>query len=162
MNNQNAKNALNDCRLELENIGLLILSSGSLSSTSRYLTKYALIRICGTLEKCYKTIIADYYDRFSPQMQRFIRKNVREANLNATYDNIAKALDAFDDGKCQHFKTSFKTDGEYGRSTSAMTDLNKARNKVAHGDNTTMSFIDIKFKFFHSIKILQYLDKELV
>ena len=99
MKNSRAKSVLNDCRLELLKIRGLINSYGSMHTITGFLTQYALIKVSGTFEICYKTIIADYYDSFSPKLQRFVSKQVREASLNATYENITKVLKLFDEVK---------------------------------------------------------------
>ncbi len=72
INNINAKAAIDDCNAELDRITGIINGVGSTSPLSGYLTKYSLIRICGTLEVCYKTIIADYYENAAPQLGQFI------------------------------------------------------------------------------------------
>ena len=61
INNPNAQTAIDDCNAELSRITGIINGVGSTSPLSGYLTKYSLIRICGPLEVCYKTFIADYY-----------------------------------------------------------------------------------------------------
>lgn len=76
INNINASNAIVDCNAELSRITGIIDSVGSMSHLSNYLTKYSLIRICGTLEVCYKTIIADYYEKFAlPEHKDFYNKS---------------------------------------------------------------------------------------
>lgn len=52
INNPNAKTAIEDCNAELSRITGIINEVGSTSNLSGYLTKYSLIRICGTLEVC--------------------------------------------------------------------------------------------------------------
>lgn len=159
MNNITAKTALDDCRLELLKIRALINHYGSMHTITGFLTKYALVKVTGTLEVCYKTIIADFYDSFSPQLQRFISKQVRDANCNATYDNIIKVLKLFDVDKGNQLKINLHAADPHNLSTSSLNDLNKARNSVAHGQVCTLSFADIQRKFYHTILILQELDK---
>lgn len=72
INNPNAQTAIDDCNAELSRITGIINGVGSINPLSGYLTKYSLIRICGTLEVCYKTIIADYYENLAPQLGRYI------------------------------------------------------------------------------------------
>ena len=161
MRNIVAKNALNDCRLELIKIFKLINQYGSFNTATCFLTKYALVKVSGTLEVCYKTIIADYYDSFTPELQRFISKQVREASCNATYDNIIKTLTLFDESKGKQLKAIVKEFDPHNTATISLSDLNKARNNVAHGLPTTMSFIDIQRNFYKSLFILQRLDSVL-
>lgn len=161
MNNLVAKNTLNDCRLELIKIWKLINKYGSFHTATCFLTKYSLVKVSGTLEVCYKTIIADYYDSFTPELQRFISKQVREASCNATYDNIIKILMLFDESKGKELKVIIKESDPHNTATTSLSDLNKARNNVAHGLQTTMSFVDIQRKFYKSLFILQKLDSVL-
>ena len=159
--NQQVNEIIENCRADLERIFHLIEGLGSLAPASGYLTKFALIRISGTLEICYKKLIADYYEGISPDLQRCITIHVRDANLNAKYENICKVLKDFDEGKCNAFKASINAREDKDDMLNAMSDLNNARNNVAHGDSTTMSFIEMRQKFEKSVLLLQELDKVL-
>lgn len=106
INNPNAQTAIDDCNAELSRITGIINGVGSTSPLSGYLTKYSLIRICGTLEVCYKTIIADYYENLAPQLGRYIGYHLRDASMNPTYDNICHAIKRFDDVRQQNFKSA--------------------------------------------------------
>ena len=68
---------IDNCKDDLNKIWHLIEGIGTINPISGYLTRFALIRICGTLEVCYKSIIADYYEAFSPD-----RKSTR---LNSSH-----------------------------------------------------------------------------
>ena len=104
ISNTDARTAIDDCNVELFRITTIIDREGSTSHLSGYLTKYSLIRISGTLERCYKTIIADYYENIAPQLGQFIGCHLRDASLNPTYENISKALSRFDDSNNNLFK----------------------------------------------------------
>ena len=60
MNNRNAEEKINQCVSELERIKNIIISLGKMSNPVPFLTKYAIIKSCGTIEACFKEIIADY------------------------------------------------------------------------------------------------------
>lgn len=160
--NQQVNDIIEDCRADLKRIFHLIEGLGSLSPTSGYLTKFALIRISGTLEVCYKKLIADYYEGISPDLQRFITIHVRDASLNAKYENICKVLKDFDEGKCTAFKTSINARTDKDDLLHSMSDLNNARNDVAHGDSTSMTFNEMRQKFEKSVLLLQELENVLV
>lgn len=104
MNNQNFLTNIDECKEDLQRIQNLINGIGSMSPVAGYLTKFALIRVCGTLEICYKTLIADFYEAVSPELQRYITIHVREASLNAKYDNIIKVLKEFSEEKSNDYK----------------------------------------------------------
>ena len=160
--NQQVNEIIENCRADLERIFHLIEGLGSLAPASGYLTKFALIRISGTLEICYKQLIEDYYAGTSPHLQRFITIHVRDANLNAKYENICKVLKDFDESKCYTLKASINAREDKDDMLHAMSDLNNARNDVAHGDSTTMTFNEMRQKFENSVLLLQELDKVLI
>lgn len=162
INNIIAKTAIDDCNAELVRITGIINGVGSTSPLSGYLTKYSLIRICGTLEVCYKTIIADYYENMAPQLGQFIGHHLRDASMNPTYDNICKALGRFDSNKKTAFTNSVQNLANTQALIASFSTLNNARNKVAHGDNSTLSFNDMKGRFQEAVQIIEVLDSIII
>ena len=162
INNPNAQTAIDDCNAELSRITGIINGVGSTNPLSGYLTKYSLIRICGTLEVCYKTIIADYYENIAPQLGQFISYHLRDASLNPIYENICKALSRFDDSKNELFKKEVANLANKDSLIDAFKVLNRERNNVAHGTNSTLSFNDMKSRFSEAIKIIEVLDSVMV
>ncbi len=162
MINNIAKNAIDDCHAELTRISGIIEGVGSTSPLSGYLTKYAIIRICGTLEVCYKTIIADYYENIAPQLGKFIGCHLRDASMNPTYNNICAALGRLDEAKKTTFKTSVTALVNYDNLVHAFDILNKTRNDVAHGANCNLSFNDMKTRFSEALQIIEILDNVMV
>lgn len=152
---------IDNCRADLDKIWHLMEALGTMTPVSGYLTKFAIIRICGTLEVCYKSIIADYYEAFSPELQRYIGIHVRSASLNAQYESICKVLKEFSEEKHNKFKDIISSIINKEQIITAMAELNNARNKVAHGNSTAMSFNDMKQKFEDTIVILEKLDEVL-
>lgn len=162
INNPNAQTALDDCNAELSRITGIINGVGSTSPLSGYLTKYSLIRICGTLEVCYKTIIADYYENLAPQLGRYIGYHLRDASMNPTYDNICQAIKRFDDVRQQNFKSAVGALTNTESLKESFSVLNRERNNVAHGINSTLSFNDMKSRFSEAIKVIEVLDSVMV
>lgn len=161
MNNTNAYTAIKDCRNELKHIKRIIRKSGSTSPICSYLTKYALIRTCGTIEVCYKTIIADYYEKYSSALGSFITHHVRNATRNGTYDNICTVLNEFDEAKSKNFKLAINNLRDKEKVVSSMKSLNTARNNVAHGISSTLSFVNIRDYFNNAVKVIEKLDNEM-
>ncbi len=64
-----------------------------------------------------------------------------------------------DEVKCAQFKSKVTALDKNKKSTNSLSDINKARNNVAHGSMSTMSFNDIQSNFYKSILIFQELDK---
>lgn len=162
INNSNAQIAIEDCNAELSRITGIINGVGSTSPLSGYLTRYSLIRICGTLEICYKTIIADYYENLAPQLGTYIGYHLRDASMNPKYENICKVIKRFDDAKQQRFKSAVEALTNADSLKNAFEVLNRERNKVAHGDNSILSFNDMKSQFSEAIKIIEVLDSVMV
>lgn len=162
ISNTDARTAIDDCNVELFRITTIIDREGSTSHLSGYLTKYSLIRISGTLERCYKTIIADYYENIAPQLGQFIGCHLRDASLNPTYENICKALSRFDDSKNNLFKNEVAKLVNKDNLIRSFLVLNRERNNVAHGINSTLSFNDMKSRFSEAIKIIEVLDSVMV
>lgn len=109
MHNEEVKLSIEDCRQEMTRLKALIAVVGAMSPVSNFLTKYAAVRCCGTLEQGYKSIIADYYEQFSEQLVSFISTHVRESSKNPTLANICTILNAFDEDKCKLFKEKFSS-----------------------------------------------------
>lgn len=103
MHNEEVNLSIEDCRQEMTRLKALIAMVGAMSPVSNFLTKYAAVRCCGTLEQGYKSIIADYYEQFSDQLVSFISTHVRESSKNPTLANICTILNAFDEDKCKLF-----------------------------------------------------------
>lgn len=158
MHNRTAETIIADCNCELERIGHLIEGFGSTSPVSGFLTKYVLMRVSGTLERAYKTIIADHYKAFSTELEQFIDHNVHDANMNACYDNICKMLKAFDSTKIKAFKAAVHGMPSGDNYIVSFSELNNVRNNVLHGGTLIPSFSDLKKKYEHSLKIIEVLD----
>ena len=158
MNNHIARQAIQDCHDELTKIENQIKQFGSTNTVSGFLTRYSLIKICGTLEICYKTIIADFYEQSAPLLGAFIGYHLRDASMNATYENICQAIKRFDEKKLTLFKTAFPPSINKDKVIQSLADLNTARNDVVHGNYTALSFNDLKEKFNDGVCILNVLD----
>lgn len=161
MHNTTAEGLVNICTNDLSRIDSFITSMGSTSPASNFLTKYALMHVCGTLERSYKAIITDYYKRFSHELERFIDKNVSDASLNATYDNICKVLKMFNEAKCTEFKNKVHALPNHDRVLLSFTSLNNLRNDLVHGRSMTASFTDIRILYQEVLQVIIKLDETL-
>ena len=158
MRNTCVESIISDCNNELGRISHMIEGLGSTNTISGFLTKYALMQICGTLERSYKILIADHYKSFSTELEQFINNNVLDVSMNACYDNICRMLRSFDLGKATVFKNAVHAlpDGE--QCITLFKELNDIRNNVVHGGTAIPSFNDLKIKFEGSVKIIEVLD----
>ena len=162
MNNADVQRMLDDCATELVNVTTLITSLGIASSISPYLTKYALIRACGSIEQAFKAIICDYCSRRSKkQVKRFLEKRVRDSSMNPSYQNICKLLSSFDEDWLDEFKTAVNGSADKTAWMTSLTSLVDARNDFAHGGNPSPSIGDVTTYFTHSRAVIEVLDSKM-
>lgn len=128
MHNTEVNLSIEDCRQEMSRLKELIAMVGAMSPISNFLTKYAAVRCCGTLEQGYKSIIADYYEQFSDQLVSFISTHVRESSKNPSLTNICTILNAFDEDKCKLFKEKLKQLESSSMIKLSLDSINKVRN----------------------------------
>ena len=99
------QNQINDCTNELNDIETKMSSLAPLDKIKVYLTNYALIRTCGTIEHVYRSIVADFFLSYTvPQIHNYLEKTVRNGSMSATYENMIRLLGKFDDAWCENFK----------------------------------------------------------
>jgi len=163
MNNLSALTLLQQCEFDLQRIDLIIQALGSTNNAVPYLTKYAIIKVCGTLEQCFKIIISDFSCLGqSTQVKKFIDISFRESSINPNLDNIHKSLKKFDEQWNENFKNLLNVDPDVNRIRSSITSLNNARNEFAHGGNPTLTFTDLNSYFTDTKKIIEFIDQSLI
>lgn len=158
MFNQRVEQILADCDYELIRLEQLIVAFGSTHEATGYLSKYALLKVASTLELGYKSLIADHYESLNADLSTFVSGRVRDANMNATYDNICTMLGWFSDDVKRDYKQRVDALPDKERYFADFKDLNTARNNLVHGDANTLSFTSTKEKFIHSKEFLVILD----
>lgn len=159
MNNTEVQRELDNCSNELSHVKQLVDELGVTSTIVPYLTKYAMIRACGSIELSFKTIIADYCSRRSKkQVKRFLARRVREGSANPTYDMICSFLNDFDEDWKRDFKS--KIDQEVDKTILLMSlqSLVDSRNDFAHGGNPSASLSDVLMYFSNAIRIIETMD----
>jgi hypothetical protein len=83
MNNPDVDQVLSACDAELNHVQTIIISLGATSAVVPYLTKYAVVRACGSIETSFKAVIADYCShRSKSQVKRFINRRIRDGSAN--------------------------------------------------------------------------------
>lgn len=158
MNNQNAQASINTCLTELETIKMLIESMGRLSNPVPFLTKYAIIKSCGTIEYCFKTIISDVHENQSQQVINYINSTFRNSSMNPSKDNICKSLSKFDTNWHQIFKSRLSEHHSNKKIEDSLNSLNTARNSFAHGGYPSASFDNVLEYFKDSVEVIKILD----
>lgn len=159
MNNENALASIDICNAELNRIFHLIEGLGHMSPVVPFLTNYSIVRACGTIEFCFKTIISDLHSGHSPQVQNYVDNTIRNSSMNPSRENICKTLRRFDEEWNTNFKDKLNIHEHSSRIKSSIDSLNNARNSFAHGETPSSSFENIKNYFEDSVIILEMLDE---
>lgn len=163
MNNQSALTLVEQCEFELGKIDLIIQVLGNTNNAVPYLTKYAIVKVCGTLEQCFKIIISDFScSGQSNQVKKFVDISFRESSINPNLENIHSSLKKFDEQWNDNFKSHLNTDPDVSRIKASIKSLNNARNEFAHGGNPMLTFSDISAYFIDARKIIEYIDQSLI
>ena len=142
MNNTDVDRILQDCDAELTSIGNA-MSNSSFAPINQYLTMYALIKSCSTVERGYKKIVADYYKLRCPDVASYLENKVMNSSTNPTYESICKLIKDFNDQAEATFKQNMQALANYNKIVAQLGSLVTNRNNFAHGQTVTCSFTDI-------------------
>ncbi|MDO6601188.1 HEPN domain-containing protein [Arenibacter palladensis] len=159
MNNSNAQESIDTCTAELQRIFHLIEGHGHMSPIVPFLTNYAIVRACGTIEFSFKTIISDLHAGHSPQVQNYVDNTIRNSSMNPSRDNICRTLRRFDEEWNTLFKQKLNSHENSERLKNSIDSLNNARNTFAHGDSPSSSFENIRDYFNDCVTIMDILDE---
>jgi hypothetical protein len=160
MNNTSVESELDSCKSELDQINSLIGSLGLTSAITPFLSKYAVIRSCGSIETSFKSMIADNVSRRGKkQVKRFLQRRIREGSANPSFDNMCKFLFDFDEQWKNDFKAQINLDPNKSSLLTSLQSLVDARNDFAHGGNPAVTITDILRYFQDARLILEKLDQ---
>jgi len=159
MNNADVDLQLTQCRTELDHVQTSITTVGVLSPVAPYLTKYAVIRACGTIEVSFKALVADFCsNRSNAQVKRFIHMKIRMGSANPSQENIMSTLNLFDETWKKKLKSNLKSDPDKQKLLASLQSLVDARNEFAHGGSPTLSIADVLQHFDHARRIVEHVD----
>lgn len=159
MNNSDVDMLLGQCRSELIHVQDSINALGLTSPVSPYLTKYAVIRACGTIEVSFKALIADFCSKRSKrQVKRYIALKITRSSANPSHGKIVEMLDQFDENWKNLFKARIAADPDKTHLLDSLQSLVDARNEFAHGGNPTLTISDVIKHFDHARKVLEHVD----
>jgi len=162
MNNSEVDSIIDECKLELDNIEKIVNNLKQTSNIIPFLTKYAVIKTCGTIELSFKTLISDFCsNNQNEQIKNYISKTVRESSINPTKDNICSLLLKFDKDWNIAFKEKLNLQKNKEKILFSLKSLNESRNTFAHGGNPTTTFQSVKDYFNDCIEIIFILDNIL-
>lgn len=162
MNNLTALASLDDCAAELVRVNHVIVAFGAAHDVVPFLTNYAIIKCCGTIEYCFKLIISDFHNALPPQARNYIESTFTNSSMNPTKENICKSLKQFDTAWNDQFKALIAADPDSARLETSLKSLNAARNAFAHGSNPGVSFNSASDYFADSRRIIEFLDSVVV
>lgn len=159
MNNTNAQESIDVCVDELQRIFHLIEGLGHMSPIVPFLTNYSIVRACGTIEFCFKTIISDLHSGYSTQVQNYVDNTIRNSSMNPSRYNICRTLKRFDEEWNTNFNQRLNSHVNAERLKDSIDSLNTARNSFAHGDSPSSSFENIRNYFDDCVLIMNMLDE---
>jgi hypothetical protein len=163
MNNTDVQRILDESNAELLNVQVIIGGLGIASNITPYLTRYAVIKACGTIEQSFKTVIADFgVKRSKKQVKQFIDRKVRENSANPSFSNICSLLSAFDGNWSATFKANVKGLPNSAQMLTSLQSLVDARNSFAHGGNPTATINDVITYYHDARSIIEQLDLVVV
>lgn len=159
MKNSDAQLAISECMSELKKIGSTIKGVGATNDLVPFLTRYSVIKSCGTIELCFKTLLSDFHGNQSQQIKNYIDSEIRNSSMNPNINNINRTLNKFDSSWNKDFNA--KLGRLPSKVKSSLKSLNSARNTFAHGGNPTCTFDDVKGYFTDSVRIIRIIDSVL-
>ncbi|WP_144474215.1 HEPN domain-containing protein [Bacillus pumilus] len=159
MSNIEARQILANCKDEL-NVIKKFINEDKFNSKNPYLVKYCVIRVSGSIETAFKTIVADAFDfNATEKVRNFVEKEIRESSKNPSYSNMCSLLKKIDNSWNEKFKESVNEEKRRDTSLlSSLESLNEARNSFAHGKNTTVTMDGVLLYFEKASKIIEILD----
>lgn len=160
MQNEEAASLIAACRRELDQIEHFREDVGSTNSMMALMTKYSVVKCCGTIEQCFKGILYDFFEaNNSPQAKNYIYEHFRKSSMNPNHGNICGALKKFDAGWNDALARKMDSLSDKTKVLRSLKDLNEARNRFAHGGSPTTSFDQAKEYFEDSCKIIGFIDE---
>lgn len=159
MNNKDAEENLKACSDDLKRIKTLIDDLlGHTSPVVPYLTKYAIVKSCGSIEYSFKAIVADSLSDHNERISTYLDHTIRNSSMNPSKENIFNTLKKFDLDWLKQFKLDLNSHEHSDKIKTSLASLNTSRNSFAHGDNPSATFENISEYFYDSVEVIKLLD----
>ncbi len=163
MKNLSVNSSLLDCENELSQLEEAMKLLGHTSLIGMFLTRYAIIKACGTIERALKTLVADHAEsKQSQQVKNFLQSKVRESSMNPNENNIGQLLKSFYQAWATGFNEKLKLITDKERKKQSLKSLVEARNVFAHGGNPTTTIGQVKIYFCDCRDIMTLVDQVIV
>lgn len=121
-----------------------------------HFTAYLCIRTSGFLEFSIKAILKEYSNSSgaNPAVRSYVNRSLDQRTLSPRRDQIIDLLGKFDDG----WKASVgkKT---LGRISESLESLVNDRNRIAHGEDVSLSLKDIQDHFKVAVEVVEMIDQ---
>lgn len=154
------KEILTECSRQLTDIESKISETEPFDKTRAYLTQYALIKACGTLEYVFRSIVADFFDKSNQtQIHTYLDNTVRSGSMSATYENMSKLLVKFDKDWRNNFKNAVHGRDDCHKIIASANSLVTNRHLFAHGKPPTATFNDIHQYYQDALNLIYELDE---
>lgn len=163
MNNNDAQLLIDGCKRELGILKIKI-DSNPMSNIVPFLTKYSIMKTCGTIEQVFKMIITErcYDGSTSQQAKNYIDATFRNNSQNPSMDNIHRSLKLFCEDWNNNFKLVLQSHSNPTKLKTSLKSLNALRNEFAHGGNPTTSIDDVIDYFGDALMITVMIDSAIV
>lgn len=160
MNNESVKQLLDDCESEIASLDTLVGGLGMTSNIVPYLSKYGLIKACGTIEQAFKSIVADKCSyRARQQIKNYLGEKVRNSSSNPSFSNICQLLKGFDLAWKVGFKDAVNAHPQADALKTSLQSLVDARNEFAHGGNPRIAIGDVVQYYADARQVIECLDQ---
>ncbi|HIP27543.1 MAG TPA: hypothetical protein EYG80_07810 [Flavobacteriaceae bacterium] len=157
INNTDVKELLRASLEEIKNIENITTNFlGATSPASPYMSRYAIIKACSSIERSFKIIIADFLllHTTNESLSNFINNSIRHTSTNPKYETIVNVLKGIDKNLGDTFKIKVKEIEDFERVKTSLNSLVNERNKLAHGGSPTSTSGDVIKYFKDAIFIL--------
>lgn len=163
MNNSDVHLRVKQCREELDEVRDAIDRAGPASTVAPFLTNYAVVRACGTIEASFKAVVADVCSRkAAKQIKRFVGLKITKSSANPSYSRVLGMLKEFDEGWNKALKDKLHADPDRQRLIDSLQSLVDARNTFAHGGSPTITIADVISYYDCGTRVVEYVDMIVV
>ena len=132
----------------------------------QYLCRYVCIRLVVYLDKSLSDILSEYCKSRSatPQITKVVNSYIKRNATNLNCQKIRQILDGVDSGWAEEFEQELSEDEtkfSESKIPSQLSSLKNTRDKLAHGDESTIHLGNLK-DYFESVNVTIDCVKEIV
>ncbi|MBS3087311.1 hypothetical protein J4226_01840 [Candidatus Pacearchaeota archaeon] len=159
MRNKEVNDNIRKCKKELKDIANIKRLVGDISPMMNFLTRYALIKACGTIEYAFKSIVSDFSNNEREEIVNYLDNKIRNNSQNPSYNNMINTLRDFSEKWSKQFVEKVNSLGDKDKLLLSLASINNARNNFAHGGDPNVTLKDVITYFEDSCLILEQVDE---